>query len=303
MNDTKRQHFIPCCYLKYFSVDGTWANARKTKIFFTDGDKSNSTRVTNLGIERYTYSKENPEFDKQFHDMEKHYPRIIEKILGGDTSLNPFDYFGLFMIMADFNHRNVAYENRAEVERMHVYEAISRSFMSDVFAEARGYGKDLHGIKEWLEDNWRILRIEPETEEKFITSDNPSTIFSNPSNGRPVMIYLPAHPRIAVIAYDQRHIKAESVKATDAAIGLLNGLQINRCVRHTFSDHDLSEDEENWKTLQKLAEREKPIRWVDDERWQPDFIPTDNKVFERLTFVKRLNPRNRLSEMIKAALL
>ena len=83
MAANKRQHFLPCCYLKFFSIDGTWGKPRKTQIFFTDGVKSQRNSVINLGVESYTYSRDNPEFDKQFQKMEGNYPLIVEKMLGG----------------------------------------------------------------------------------------------------------------------------------------------------------------------------------------------------------------------------
>lgn len=289
MNNPIRQHFIPCCYLKYFSCDGNWGDARKTKIYFTDGVTSGFTTVNNLGVEKYTYSQENPAFDKQFHNMENHYPEIIEKLISGQRSFHIRDYFGLFMIMVDFNLRNVAYENRSEVERMHVYEAISRSFNSDLFSEAKGEGSDMHGMKDWLTENWRVQRVEPTSNEKFITTDNPSIVFSNPNNGRPVMLYLPVHPRIGIVAYDRRYLRISAGQVSDDALGILNGLQINGCVRHTFADHDLSNNQENWENLQNIALMPKPERWVDNERWQPSYISTASAVFERLTFIRRVS--------------
>lgn len=286
-NKTKRQHFLPCSYLKFFSHDGNWEDARKTQIYFTDANKSQLTTVNNVGVEKYAYSKEHPEFDKEFHDMEKHYPRIIEKIIGGNSSLNRLDYYGLFMIMSDFNHRNIAYENRTKVERMHVYPAISRSFLADVFAEAKGGGTSKRGILEWMVKYWRINIILPENDEKFITSDNPSTIFSDPKNNQPVMLYLPVHPRFGVIAYDQRFLRLKTTKVSDEVVGILNGLQINRCVRHIFADHDISGDKENWKKLQDIASMPKPKRWIDKMHWNPDYISVASPAFDKLTFIKK----------------
>jgi len=302
MSEYKRQHFIPCSYLKFFSVTGTWSNTRNTQIFFTDGATSNKTKVSNLGVESYTYSKENPEFDKQFHDMERHYPAIIQKLLDGKLALSSSDYFGLFMIMVDFNLRNVAYENKTEGERRHAYEAISRSFNSDVFQEANGNGSSMQGMMDWLTENWRVQRIIPETNEKFLTSDNPSTIFSNPKNGKPVMLYLPAHPKLGIIAYDRRYLKVVTEKTTDDALSVLNGLQVNRCVRHTFSDHDITNEQNNWKNLRELSSKEKPTRWIDNNEWKADYISISSPVFERFTFIKKLNPFPVLSSAIKKAL-
>ena len=286
--DTIRQHFIPCCYLKFFCKDGTWEKGRKTLIYFTDGATSNVASVDKLGVDKYTYSKANPEFDKQFNVVENDYPVLIERILGGERKFTTGEYYRLLMIMVDFNLRNVAYENRTEGERMHAYEKISRRFNYDLFSETEGQGTDMPEMLKHLTDNWHVKIIGSETAEKFITSDNPSTIYVNPEHGRPVMIYLPIHPDFALVAYDRRDLETTSANASDDTLGVLNGLQINRCVRHTFSDHDLQGQPEEWKKIQGLAKRQKPERWVDGVGWKPDFIEIGGASFERFNFIRSI---------------
>ena len=302
MSGYKKQHFIPCSYLKFFSATGSWDQGRKTPIFFTDGDRSLATTVDQVGAETYAYSKKNPEFDKQFHRMEEHYPALMERILDGDRKFGASDYFGLLTIMVDFNLRNVAYENRSEEERMEVYQAISRRFNADLFAEVGG-GTDMRAMLEHLSNHWRLHVIRPETEEKFITSDNPSTIFVNPKHHRPVMVYLPTHPKIALVAYDRRDLRPTGSEISDDALGVLNGLQVHRCVRHTFSDHDLSEDADAWEKVKSLANRDKPDRWVDGEKWKPDFPSIESNAFNRFTFVeRRLDQVNPIAEAVRNAI-
>ena len=285
----KRQHFLPCCYLKFFSADGKWAEARKTQIYFTDGAVSRCTQVTKLGVENYAYSKDNPEFDKQFHKMEENYPPLIEKLLSGQTKFNKTEYFGLLMTMADFNLRSTAYENRTEVERMHTYQFISNIFMSKLFSEAPGQGDDFPEMLKWLGQHWRVQALTAEASGKFITSDNPSTICTDSKNSRPVMIYLPVHPKLALVAFDQRSLAVTIDRISDDPLGVLNGLQINRSIRHTFADHDLKDNPEDLGKIQKLAGREKPERWIDGETWAPDFISIADPVFNRFTFMEKVS--------------
>lgn len=284
----RRQHFLPCCYLKFFSIDGTWAKVRSTRVYFTDGAVSGCASVNDLGVESYTYSKQNPEFDKQFNNMEKDYSDIVEMFLNGPEKMHKTHYFRFITMMIDFNLRSVAYENLSEVERMHTYQTISRSFMHDLFFEAPGQGTDLPEMRKWMEQNWRIQPVLSETSEKFITSDNPSTIYTEPKDSRPVMFYLPVHPKLAVIAYDKRHLTVTSNRVTDDALGVLNGLQIYRSVRHTFADHDLEKDPDDWPKIQKLANREKPERWVNGNEWKPDFISIASPSFDRFSFMERV---------------
>ena len=118
------------------------------------------------------------------------------------------------------------------------------------------------------------------------------------------MIYLPIHPDYAAVAYDQRHLDVVGNEISDDALGVLNGIQINRCVQHVFSDHDIlnGEDQESAEKLKALLEREKPRRYItQDGAWVREistmmliklygsagFIPTSQPVFGRLTFMKK----------------
>ncbi|MGS2722123.1 DUF4238 domain-containing protein [Porticoccus sp. GXU_MW_L64] len=287
-NGPKWQHYLPCCYLKHFAHDGDWSKGRKSKVYFTDGEKSICVKVEDVGAEDYAYSKEFPEFDHEFHDMESGYPVIVGKIISGET-LSKREYYLLITTMVDFNTRNIAYENQTDKERKEIYTAISRAFMEDIFFEAKGGGTDLQAMMDWFSEHWRLQPFRSDSGEKFITSDNPSTIFSHPQTGRPVMVYLPIHPDYALVAYDKRHLDVKGNSMSDDALGLLNGLQVNRCVRHVFSDHDIlnGDDQKSAESLKRLLQRAKPKRYVTQEgAWVRDFIPTSEKLFSRLTFMK-----------------
>jgi len=176
--------------------------------------------------------------------MEGDYPLIIEKILRKRGRTTPIESYRLMMSMIDFNLRNIAYENRTERERKDVYTKISGVMVADIFAEAEGRGTDFEGMMAWLKINWGVRAIRIESEEKFITSDNPATIFSTVKVDSPVLIYMPVHPKIAVIAFDKRYLRFASTKASNDAVGVLNGLQVTRCVEHVFSDYDLFNDKD-----------------------------------------------------------
>ena len=284
----KWQHYVPCCYLKHFAHVGVM-EGRKTKVFYTDGRISELRIVKRLAAEDYFYSELTPAFDFEFNNMENDYPLIVKKIMNGET-LSKKQYYQFIITMGDFNLRNVAYENQTDRERKDVYTAISKAFNEDMFGEVEGRGADLQAMMDWLSANLRLQPFRSESGEKFITSDNPSTIFSHPRSGRPVMIYLPIHPDYAAVAYDQRHLDVVGNEISDDALGVLNGIQINRCVQHVFSDHDIlnGEDQESAEKLKALLEREKPRRYItQDGAWVRDFIPTSQPVFGRLTFMKK----------------
>lgn len=282
----KRQHWVPCGYLQFFAINGD-VQGRNSQVYFTDGKISKIAPVKDLAVEKFTYSRENLALDHEFNEMEKDLPSIIRKILKAED-LRKKEYYSLIIIMCDLNLRSVAFENRTDLERFHVYEAISKSFNQDMYADAEGQGNDLNGMIEHLKMNWELAPICSETGEKFITSDNPSMILTDPKDQRPVLIYLPIHPQRAVIAYDKRSIKMTSGEVTIDALRLLNGLQINLAVRHVFSDYDIMDEPEDWEKLKLLTKREKPERWIDEQRWKPGYISIASPVFNRLTFLVKM---------------
>ncbi len=293
-NGPKWQHYVPCCYLKFFAHDGVWNNGRNSQVYFTDGKKSLCVPVKDVGADDYTYSKEFPEFDHNFNDMERDYPLITKKIMDAAT-LTKKEYYQFILIMGDFNIRNVAYENKTDQERKEVYQAMSRAFNEDLFGEVGGDGTNLQEMMDWFAEHWRLQPFRSNSGEKFITSDNPSKIFSHPRSGCPVMIYLPIHPDFAVVAFDKRHLQVVGKEISDDALGVLNGIQAHRCVRHVFSDHDIlnGDDQESTEKLKNLLERKKPKRhFTRDGTWVRDFISTSESVFDRLTFIKK--PGNRI---------
>jgi len=97
-NAPKRQHYLPCCYLKFFSHDGKYEDSRNTCVWFTDGKISKCVPVNHLGAEDFTYSKEFPQFDRKFNAMEKDYPVLVEKILA-KGKLTQYESYRLIMIM------------------------------------------------------------------------------------------------------------------------------------------------------------------------------------------------------------
>ncbi|GJL80210.1 MAG: hypothetical protein NPINA01_31990 [Nitrospinaceae bacterium] len=282
----KRQHWLPCAYLQFFSIDGQ-PHGRETQIYFTDGRSSQITSVNNLAVAKYTYSRTNPECDSVFHNMEKNYPPIIKNILKGNQ-LTKKDKYGLIMMMFDLNLRNVVYENRTEMERIKLYEGISRAFVGSMFEETTGKGNDFNEMASHLEKNWELDSLRSTSGEKFISSDNPSMIIADKNSSRPVLVCLPIHPDLAMIAYDKRTSEIISNSITDDALGILNGLQIKLSVRHTFSDHDIMLPPTTSKRVQELLDQEKPERWIDQDWWHDGFIKFHSPFIDRLEFIKRV---------------
>ena len=67
---------------------------------------------------------------------------------------------------------------------------------------------------------------------------------------------------------------------------LLNLIQAKRCIRELYSDYNLF-DKEDVKTIKKLLNSSKPVRYFDENGYKPDFIKITDKCFSDLSFISR----------------
>ena len=286
----KKQHWLPCAYLQFFSISGKRIG-RKTRIYFTDGKISKEAPVKDLAVEKFTYSKKDPLADFKFHDYEQEYPTLIEKIINGDIPDRKNSH-KLMLIIWDLHLRNISYQNRTDSDRAEIHDQISRDFMALIFEETKSKGNDFKEANKHLTENWRLLTIQPITQEKFITSDNPSIIFSEPVKNKPVLTYIPIHPHVGIIIYDQRSIAINCKNISDDEIAVLNGLQANCSINHVFSDYNIENEKNDWKCLVNQMQKSKPQRWIDTSEnkagleWQPGFVSIFEPWFSRLKFLK-----------------
>jgi hypothetical protein len=204
--------------------------------------------------------------------------------------------------MIDFHLRNVAYENHTNLERKDVYQRISKSLLRDLFYDHGNKANDIPAISKTLHDNWEVQPILSLSNEKFITSDNPSIIFCDEEE-KPALIYLPAHPKVGIVAYDKRLVKLLTNQINVGNLAALNSLQVYNCVRHVFSDYDLKQVPDDWKGVQNWAAKEKPERWIKDTCWKPSYIRINAKLFEKISFFQlRGNQNSILRDAISKAI-
>jgi len=286
MSGPKRQHWVPCAYLQFFAVDANY-KGRKSTVFFCDGAVSKASSAEALGAEKWAYSKINPAVDHLFNVIESDYPKIVRKTLD-DKPLTMKEKLGLFLTVFDLNHRNVAFENKSSKERFDVYRAISRSFIEDFSKEANVAHDDFQGLQDYLVGTWTVAVVRPETDEKFITSDYPSIVFTGATKGRPTLAILPAHPSFAFVIFDNEAFEQVTEQISDDALGLLNALHCNLSIRHIFADHDFSESPEDFESIKVIMQKEKPERWIDDVQWTTGYISTASPMISKLSFLKRL---------------
>ena len=290
-NAVKRQHWIPCCYLQFFAINGE-INGRNSSVYFSDGQYCKRSSVKNLGVAKYTYSKTNPSIDAIFHDMEADYPRIVRKIISGET-LSLKDKVGLILTVFDFSHRNISIENRSDAERASVYDRISRRFIHDLIDQAEIDAHDMQGLSDFINLRWglKILKLENK-KEKFISSDNPTIVFFEPTHNKNALAILPIHPEFAIAVHDKHFVEVISSIISDNELGILNGLQCKYCIRHIIADHNISIDQSDFSKIQNIMQRPKPERWADNNNWLTGYISLENPLLKNFDFFKLCQFRN-----------
>lgn len=240
-NVYKRQHHVPCSYLWFFSSNSDWSLKRKTRVWFTDGKQSENVIVEDLARDDYTYSRATPEFDKIFNRREVAYPVVVNKLLQGEE-LGETDFYHMVSAMLELHARNLLYVNGTDQERKHVFMTVYTMLLKELFG-VRGNARNWKPmyILPALKDHWH-LHLLWSHEQDLITSDNPVRLFVDETNGAPVVIILPVHPRLAVIAKDRRcGWKITTGMAGKRSVDYLNYLQVDGCNKQIYSSFDIQE--------------------------------------------------------------
>jgi len=251
-------------------------------VYWSNGERCLEAAVGNLAVTSYLYSKADPErAEKSFHEMESDYPPIVDKILAGQD-LRKQEYFGLITMLFDLHLRNPAYKNRAKAEHFDVYQAISKSFNADLFADEPQQGRDLRELTRILTEFWVVQPIRV-TNDRLITSDHPALLFSHLD--RLAFGFLPIHPLCGVLVADTRRARPQSATTSLTDVALLNTYQVRTCIRHVYADHDLSGDIGDDKPLTKWLRKQHSRGFADLGSWQPELIKYPGDAPNQLSFV------------------
>jgi len=283
MSKYKFQHWVPSCYLTNFALDPS-KRRKNRRIFVTTSDGCIDKKIVRAGGKHWTYSKVNPELDQKFNEYENDYPNIADKLITG-KKIQGKEKVTFILAAFDLHNRNIAYENRTIEERFHIYENVSREFMSLVIPQdnlSDSGGKEIN----YLSDNWSVATIRAGQSNKFITSDHPSIIFCDSNDEKPVICLLPLSSSSYAIIYKPNLFKVQEgqVKGDDSR--LLNLIQAKRCICELYSDYNLFE-EDDVVAIKKLLNYRKPDRYFDENGYKPDFIKITDKHFSDLSFISR----------------
>ncbi|MFC2148762.1 DUF4238 domain-containing protein [Bacteroidota bacterium] len=282
MTAYKKQHWLPACYMKFFSKSGK-PQGRNSEIYYSDAIESKVDRVKNLSYDDFHYSEDDPEAaETSFHAMENDYPNIVEKLLRGEV-LNRKEYYGLLLTMIDFHARNPSYLNLTEKENYKAFEIVSQGLMNEVFKDCDSNGNDFKKMLNFMQNNWELQPVCSPKEELF-SSDHPSLLFS--INDKLAFIFLPITPHYGLVAVDKREIEIISDEISEEDNGILNSIQAQVCIKYVYSNIELSEFIGEEKPLTKTLKKEIPSGYVTTDVWKPEYIDYPGKIPSEFSFLK-----------------
>lgn len=200
----KRQHFLPCVYLKNFSADGARAT-RLSKVWRVDAKRSILVTVESQCSGDYLFSKTNAEkSEREFQAIEDGYAAAIAKIWsGGDPTV--FEYFALMASVFDLYARNIVHENYTGREGGHAYQLRMVSLLNYLIVgnQSREALPETE-IFSRLKQHWRVRLFKTPPGREILTSDHPVLCF-NWGEGEAIDFLLMAvTPTICAVVFDKR---------------------------------------------------------------------------------------------------
>jgi hypothetical protein len=216
----KRQHYVPRCHLKPFSVDG--AGNAINLLNIASGKAVRCAPVKGQCAKDYMYG-EDLALEKAFQRIEGEYARVVRVVSAGPTTLTDYDFHVLRFFAALQYFRTEMAVRRSHEAHILVDQAISEGRPAHMIPEDRETGLDdrdimritmISGIRSSrVFNDLTPCLIRNATATDFVTSDDPSVFtsryyfqklrssnFGLGSSG--AMLLLPVTPRELILFYD-----------------------------------------------------------------------------------------------------
>lgn len=256
----RKQHWLPCAYLQFFDLCGKPAG-RDSRIYCADSKSCFEAKVGNIAAENYFYSRADPlGAEATFYEEENDYPKLIDEIVKNGT-LRDSEFISMVIQVFTLHLRTCAYENRTSEERIDAYNTMNKTFVQRQLADFPSQADNKAGLYNHLMENWKVLVVNS-PKVRLITSDHPVVLFGD---NRIRLGFLPVTPLLGVIIYDIRKVLPvnDTIPAEDAS--KLNAVQCNHCHRHIYSNYNIQSHPSDWQAMVQIMNREKPIRYVDQD--------------------------------------
>jgi hypothetical protein len=270
-----KQHYLPCVYLKQFSVDGQTAD-RNSLLWRLSRHGHKQVPVESQCYERNFYSAtDSVEAENLFQSYEDLYGTLAQRIWNGDPNRSIREYFGLMFFMVSLHLRNLAYEVSPKLgPRIEVYKLLESQFIHHHLMGSPDCASTLEQQLERLKDFWGVFVYTSASENRLVTSDNPALWFSTDDSGNLHFMILPVMPNSCAIAYNREVISLAADPLSPADADVLNEAQVKSCLKALYSDAPFSEENQQ-ESAEFWTRHKPPSGFINDQEWQPNI--TDYK--------------------------
>lgn len=286
----KRQHFLPCVYLKNFSPDGIQAT-RDSQVWRLDRTRCAFVPVKSQCAGDYLFSKVEPQkSEREFQAIEEGYASALAKVW---SNANPtvFEYFALIFAAFDLYTRNVAHENLTGLEGVQAYNfrtvtMLNRLVVGNFEQETLSPTE----LKAEIMQSWGV-RLFRTSGGEIPTSDHPALCFNWGKGSSIDFILLSLTPTVCAAVFDKRTTRTSgSMLTVDDGIALFEAL-VTHCNKCIYTSSEPNKGAKG--AFRMLWERRTSPRTVtDSEKWSLDLIMPQPDVF---SFVRPLEATNAIT--------
>jgi hypothetical protein len=185
MAEHKRQHYVPRCHFKPFSVDGVGNAINLLNI--ASGKAVRCAPVKGQCAKDYMYG-EDLAAEKAFQRIEGEYARVVRVVSAGPTALRDYDFHGLrFFAALQFFRTEMAAVRRSHEVHILMDQAIFEGRPAHLVPEGRGIPDDREIMRLVMSTGLRSsgvfndlkpCLVRNSTATDFVTSDDPAVFTS-----------------------------------------------------------------------------------------------------------------------------
>ncbi len=268
---TKKPHFVPAAYTKFWDFEGKPEKSRKSRIYWTDGKKTGLSRVDKIAVQSGLYSLRDPNAAEDFFsEFERNWSKLIWQIKKGNAPRKDILASMLLLQSSFFLLRNPKFENESEEERIEIYEKVSEGFFQAVLMDGKMPAKstdeevtdeEKREVISHLQNIWSCHLL-PSQDEPWITSDNPVLTLTI-NDITPALIFLPITPDWALLALKSGVVGIDENKITAQDTEYLNSYTVINSIRHVYSNTPF--EEADIKSIAKWFDRRPESKsWISE---------------------------------------
>jgi len=231
--ETKKQHYLPFTYLKYFRIDQNVADRKNATIFRDDGSSVTLELVANQCYKKWFYRKEaTKESEKGFQIYEADWHETVENMRAGEN-----ENVTIFLQLIMYHFRNLSIQHLGEMERYEaVITAVKNWIEQKVLKLPKGvnFTDDASHIHNFPWDVKIIKMNSP-----LLTSDNQAVMTIPPTKNGYGPFFLPISPNELLVAIDKTKYNFQSLEGGEEDSILANSFVAAQGLRHVYYHEEM----------------------------------------------------------------